>query len=131
VVRISYEAFTSQVCQEIDGAALGGADVGGSDEAQGPAAVEVGAQRTFEDSEAVPLDEGAEQIDAIGRGNLGLEDLAEAGLAAGIDEEIADAEENGSLWQVRGAEANVFDEAVRRAAGSRNWSSPSNPVLTR
>jgi len=70
-----------QVGQEVDGAALGGADVGGSDDAQGAAAVKVGAQRAFEDPEAVPLDEGAEQVDAIGGGDLGLKDLAEARLA--------------------------------------------------
>lgn len=74
----------AQVGQEVDGAALGGADVGGGDDAQGAAAVEMGAQRAFEDPEAVPFDEGAEQVDAIGGGDLGLEDLAEAGLAAGI-----------------------------------------------
>jgi len=96
--------------------ALGGADVGGGDDAQGAAAVEVGAQRAFEDPEAVPLDEGAEQVDAIGGGDLGLEDLAEAGLAAGVDEEIAGSGDGGR-WQLLGAKSRRFGQRGQEGGG--------------
>jgi len=59
-------------------------------------------------------DEGAEQVDAIGGGDLGLEDLAEAGLAAGVEEEIAGAEGDGGLGQEG---AGLAEVVIRFEAG--------------
>lgn len=68
--------------------AFGGADVGGGDDAQFASGAEPGVERLFEDPQAVPFDEGAEEGtergQAIGRGDLALDGVADRGLAAAV-----------------------------------------------
>ncbi len=46
-------------------------------------------QRLLQQAQPAPLDEGAEQVDAIGRGTLRLQGKTDAGLTGGIDQQGA------------------------------------------
>ena len=52
--------------QPVEGASVGGAHVNGGEHTQGAARLEMLAQLLLQQAQAAPLDEGAEQIDAIG-----------------------------------------------------------------
>ncbi len=108
----------AKIGQEVDRAALGRADVGGGEDAQGPVLLEVALEGGFEQAEAVPLDERAQEVDAVGRRDLALEDGAEAGLAASVHEQVAGAEgDGGSRWLGRCHQGLGLDEGCQELGG--------------
>jgi hypothetical protein len=75
--------------EAIDRFAFGRTDIRRGDDAQFAAASEIRVERFFEQTQAVPLDECAEEVDPIGRGDLALDRVSDRRLAARVDEEIA------------------------------------------
>jgi hypothetical protein len=67
----------------------------------------------------VPLDEGAEQVDAVGAGQFSLDFAADAGLVPAVDEEGAGVERClGSLGELDGAgNAGAFDDCAEDVTG--------------
>ncbi len=75
------------VDQPVEGGPLGGAQVGAGDDAQLDATFAQRGQRLLQRPDAVPLDERAEQLDPVGRPQLGRDLAAHRGLAAGVGEQ--------------------------------------------
>jgi hypothetical protein len=82
--------------ERIEGATLGGADVGGGEDTQasGVAGEEL-AERLFDQAEAVPLEERAEEVNAIGRGELAADLWAHARVVGAVGEKLTDGEGDG------------------------------------
>ena len=78
--------------QPVDRLALGGAGEDGGDDAELPSACAVGLELLFEEPQAVPADEGAEQVDRVRGRDLSRQRMGERGLAAGVDEEVGGGE---------------------------------------
>ena len=94
----------AELAQALEGVGVGGAEVRGGQDAQllGVSlekVVQLGAQ----ESEAAPLDEGDEQVDAIGGGELEPDLVTDAEIARAVDEEIAVPERPGRARQRAGA----------------------------
>ena len=87
--------------EPVERLALGGAGVDGGDDAQGPPGAAVRAELVFEHAEAVPADEGAEQVDGVGGWNLVRQRVSERRLAAGVDEEVGGGERDERRDDVR------------------------------
>ncbi len=73
--------------QPVKGATVGSAEIHGAEHPQFTACLQVGAEHGLEQPQATPLDEGAEQVDPIGRRDFGLQCLPHAGFAGGIDQQ--------------------------------------------
>ena len=74
--------------QPVQRLALGGPGVDGGDDAQGLARAAVRRERLHQHAQAVPADEGAEQVDAVGGGDFVRQSMCQGRLAAGVDEEV-------------------------------------------
>src|SRR5437762_2393093 len=76
-------------------------------------------QRLSEDTQAVPFDKGAEEVDPVGAGQLSLDLAADAGLVSAIDEEGAGSERGfWSLGELDGpGDADGFDDGAEDVPG--------------
>ena len=80
--------------EPVERAALRGPGVHGGDDAERPARVAVCLERGTNDAETVPANEGAQQVDAVGRMNLPLDRHADRRLTAGVDEQVCRRQRN-------------------------------------
>ena len=102
--------------------AFGGARVHGGDDAQRPARSAVRAEGVSEHPQAVPADEGAEQVDAVRGGNLVRECVREGGFAASVDEQVGGRQGNERCrcCPVQGWVAGSRLDAAKLAGGRLN-----------
>ena len=90
VVRVSYDTFTSAPIEvePVERASLRGPGVHGGDDAERPSRLAMAFQSRSERSKAVPTDERAQQVNAIGRVNLPLDRRPDGRLAASVHEQV-------------------------------------------
>jgi hypothetical protein len=78
---------------------VGGAHVRRRDDAQPTASLAQVEQCLLEHTEALPFDEGAEQVDVVRRSQFARDFVSDAGLAAAVDEQRAGGQRGG--WALR------------------------------
>ncbi len=100
----------AQLGEPIEGPLVGGAHVGGRDDADPAASGDQLGDRGLDDAQAVPLDERAEQVDLVGRGHLVADLVADPRLVPAVDQERAGGE------RCRGADREDWQ---RRRGGRR------------
>ena len=74
--------------QPIERLAFGGSGEHGGDDAQPSPRSAVCLQLAFQQPKPMPTDEGAEQVDGVGRGDLVRQGVSEGRLATGVDQEV-------------------------------------------
>lgn len=111
----------AELAQVVERALVGGVHVDGSQHAERAGAAAHGrAEVVRDEAHARPLEERAEQIDAVGRGELALHLVADAHVVAAVEQEVAGRErDHRAFWRGGRAEADGGRAHGEQAARGR------------